>query len=312
MPQFANAQAAFGYVQDQAYNISAEVIRAEYPATDINQLMIVETAGNPWAAGVATYTLDGSGTPRWIAGNTNTIPRADIARGKVELPFEMGALGYGWTLEEVNQAAMMGVPLATELAFYARQGAEQFIYNVAVLGDTLRNLGGLINNAGISQGNVPADGTGSSRLWSAKSWDLVVRDINDTLMSPWNATNQIMMADTLLLPFTAIQALDTRVVANTSETLMTFIKRSNSYTQATGQPLRVVGLQQLETAGSGGTRRMIAYSRSARVVKFHMPMPFRFLDVWQDGPMSWLVPGIFRIGGTDWIRPASAVYADGF
>lgn len=317
---FPNAQAAIGYVQDQTYNIATEVERAEYPGIDINDLLVVETRGDPWANGVTTYTLDGAGQARWYNGGANTIPLAEIQKGRTDFPFELGAMGYEFNLEEVNKARIAGINISDEKAFYARQAAEQFIYYVGITGDTLRNIRGLINNAGIVQGNAAAVGTGNgavagtaaSILWANKTAQQILQDINNLIVAPYNASNQILMSDTLLLPFTAMQQLDLLQLPGTTMTLMAYIMANNSYTARTGQQLRVRGLRELETAGAGGTRRMIAYSRNARVAKFHMPMPFMFLPVWQNGPMNWLVPGIFRIGGTDWLRPASATYADGF
>lgn len=316
---FPNATAALGYVTDQTYTIAAEVERVEYPGIDLNDFLVINTQGDPWANGITTYTLDGTGQARWYNGGANTIPLAEVSRGRTDFPFEMGALGYEFNLEEVNKARLAGLNISDEKAFYAREGAEQFIYYVGILGDTLRGVTGLINNAGVTSGYVAAvgtqngttAGTAASRLWANKTPQQIVADINGTIVAPYNATNQIRMADTLLLPFTRLQYLDITVMPNTTETLLTFINRTNSYTSRTGQPLKLRGLRELETAGAGGTARMVAYSRNARVAKFHMPMPFQFLPVWQNGPMNWLVPGIFRIGGTDWIRPLSAVYSDG-
>lgn len=316
---FPNAQAALGFVQDQTYNIATEVERIEYPGVDINDLLVVQTQGDPWANGITTYTLDGAGQARWYNGGSNTMPLAEIQRGRTDFPFELGAMGYEFNLEEVNKARIAGINISDEKAYYARQAAEQFIYYVGISGDTLRGTRGLINNPLIVQGNAAAVGTGNGAVagspqsiqWANKSAEQVLQDFNGLIVAPYNASNQIMMADTVLLPFTAMQQLDLRVLPGTSETLMAFLLRSNSYTQRTGQPLKVRGLRELETAGAGGTRRMIAYARNGRVAKFHMPMPFMFMPVWQNGPINWLVPGLFRIGGTDWIRPASATYADG-
>jgi hypothetical protein len=316
---FPNAQAALGFVTDQTYTIAATVERAEYPGIDINDLIVVSTEGDPWSNGITTYTLDGVGQARWYNGGANTMALAEIAKGRTDFPFEMGALGYEFNLEEVNKARIAGINISDEKAYYARQGAEQFVYYQMLLGDTLRGTKGLVNNASIVQGNAAATGvqngavagTAASIQWANKTAEQILLDINNLIVAPYNASNQILMADTLLLPFTAMQQLDLRLIPGTAETLMTFILRSNSYTARTGQQLKIRGLRELETAGSGGTKRMIAYARNARVAKFHMPMPFRFQSVWQNGPMNWLVPGIFRIGGTDWIRPASATYADG-
>jgi hypothetical protein len=317
---FPNAQAALAFVTDQTYNIATTVERAEYPEIDLNDLVVIETAGDPWANGITTYTLDGVGQARWYNGGSNTMPMSEIQKGRTDFPFDLGALGYEFNLEEVNKARIAGINISDEKAYFARQGAEQFIYYVGLLGDALTQRGGLINNPGIVQGNAAAVGTGNSAvagtpasiLWANKTPEQVLADLNGLIVAPYNASNQILMADTVLMPFSAWQSLTIRVLPNTSQTLLDFILKANAFSQRTGQPLKIRGLRELETAGAGGTRRMIAYARNGRVAKFHMPMPFQFQPVWQNGPINWMVPGLFRIGGTDWIRPASATYADGF
>jgi hypothetical protein len=47
------------------------------------------------------------------------------------------------------------------------------------------------------------------------------------------------------------------------------------------------------------------------VLKIHIPMPHRFLPVWQTGPMKYDVPGIFRLGGLEIRRPKAVRYVDG-
>lgn len=317
---FPSATAALGFVTDQTFRIATEVERAEYPGIDIADLLPVETEGDPWAAGITRFTLDGTGQARWYNGGSNTMPLADINKGRVDFTYDLGALGYEFNLDDVNKARLTGLNLSDELAYFAREGAEQFIYYTGISGDQRRGLTGLINHPAIVQGYVAAVGTQNgatigtpaSRLWNNKLPQQIVDDVNNLIVAPYNATNQILMSDTVLMPFTAVQKLETTTLPGQTETVMSFLLRTNSYTMRTGQQLRVRGLRELETAGATGTRRMIAYARNGRVAKFHMPMPFQFLPVWQNGPMNWLVPGIFRIGGTDWTRPASATYADGF
>jgi hypothetical protein len=40
-------------------------------------------------------------------------------------------------------------------------------------------------------------------------------------------------------------------------------------------------------------------------------MPHRFLPVYQDGPTSFEIPGIFRTGGIEVLRPGAFRYLDG-
>ncbi|MFH0083619.1 major capsid family protein, partial [Pseudomonas aeruginosa] len=95
------------------------------------------------------------------------------------------------------------------------------------------------------------------------------------------------------------------------ESILTYLQRNNVYTAQTGRPLMIKGLNGLDTAGAGGTARMISYRRDPSVLKMHIPMPHRFLQVYQAGPIRWEVPGIFRLGGVDIRRPAEVRYTDG-
>ncbi len=70
-------------------------------------------------------------------------------------------------------------------------------------------------------------------------------------------------------------------------------------------------MRGLETAGAAGVARMVAYRRNPQVLKLHIPMPHRFLPVYQDGPLNFVVPGVFRLGGLDIRRPKEIRYGDG-
>ena len=79
----------------------------------------------------------------------------------------------------------------------------------------------------------------------------------------------------------------------------------------TGMPLTIRAVRGLETAGAAGVNRMVAYRRNPQVLKLHVPMPHRFLPVYQDGPLNFVVPGVFRLGGLDIRRPKEVRYGDG-
>ena len=70
-------------------------------------------------------------------------------------------------------------------------------------------------------------------------------------------------------------------------------------------------MRGLEAAGASADARMVAYRRDPSVLKLHIPMPHRFLPVYQDGPLNYVVAGVFRLGGLDIRRPAEVRYVDG-
>lgn len=175
-----------------------------------------------------------------------------------------------------------------------------------MLGDTEKGFsGGLFNAAGVTS----AAATYGS--WSTQSADNILADINQGLSNVYTGTNTTAVADTLVLPWSRWLIISTKRIPDTNETVLSFIQKNNVYTALTGQPLMIRGSRLLDTAGTGGTSRMIAYLRDPSVLKLHIPMPLRFLGVYQDGPMRWVVPGVFRLGGLDVRQPKGIIYSDG-
>ena len=139
-----------------------------------------------------------------------------------------------------------------------------------------------------------------------------MRDINIALQGVWLATSQAEMADTLLMPVEAYNYIaQTLLSPNGTETILSFVQRSNIYTQETGLPLTIRGLRDLSTAGAGSTGRLVAYRNDQDLPKLRLPMPLRFLGVYQDGPLNWTVPGIFRTGGVELLSTSVMRYIDG-
>lgn len=312
MPEFQTPQEALGFVTDQTFRINATVYAVQYPELNYAELVPVNSTGPEWASGVLTYITDSAGKAAWFSGGAKDIRLAEVLRSKTETTFDMAGIGYEFNLEEVNRAALVGQPLTTQKADAARRASQEFIHSIALLGDGLKGFNGLLNSALPTQGLVAQNAGATSRLWANKTPQEILNDINTVLSGIFTGSQTVEMADTLLLPIDSILSIGQTVMPNTTETILSFIGRTNAYTMTTGRPLTIRGVRELATLGAGGTRRLVAYRRDPAVVEFHLPMPHRFLPVWQNGPLNFLVPGIFRVGQAEIKRPASIRYADGF
>jgi hypothetical protein len=308
-----DAQVTLGFLVNQVSRIEREVYAIQYPDIRYPGLIPVDTTGPEWVKSVTYFSSDRVGRAQWFAGRAQDVPHADVVRTKAETGVKMAAIGYEYDDEELAQAQMLGQPLQADKAAAAQRAAEEFIDRVALFGDASAGYTGLINNASVTSGTAPATGTGSTTTFSTKTADQVLADVNGTLTGMWTGSLYVEMADTLLLPYSTIVALSQRRVTDqdASLTIMDWIQQKNIFTLETGRALTIRGLRGLETAGSGGTARMVAYRRDPGVLKMYMPMPFRFLPVWRSGPMTYEVPGIFRLGGVDVKRPTAMRYLDG-
>ncbi len=306
-----DSQQALGFLQSQTTYIEAEVYRIQYPDILYPQLVPIDTSASEWAKSVTYYSIDKVGAADWLAGAANDMRFADINRTQFEQGIELAGIGYQYNLEELGQAMMIpGLNLTSERAEAARRGYEEFMDKLARLGSTVKGTTGLLNNPNVAVTNAIADGTGSSALWSAKTADQMIRDVQGALTSVYSGSQTVEMADTVLLPITNMELLANTRVPNTFGNALDYLAKYNLYTHTTGAPLTIRGILNLNTAGVNGVGRMVAYRKDPRVVKLHVPMVHRFLPVWQQGPITFTIPGIFRVGSVEVRRPGAFSYVD--
>jgi hypothetical protein len=302
-----DAQAALGFIIAQTAHIEASVYAIRYGDIQYPNLIPVDTSAHPFAKTVEYYSSDKAGKADWINGNSDDIPRADVEHSQFQTPVYSAGIGYGYGWEEINQAQMLGINLANDKAASARRASEEMIDRVALLGDDSKGMEGLFDNS-----NVPASGaTNGDWEGGTTTPDEIIEDINGALTNVQTATNNIILADTLLLPFARWNYIASRRLTETSMTILEFIRQNNVYTAQTGAPLTIRAERNLDTAGVSADARMIAYRRSPEVLKLHMPMPHRFMPVYQTGPLRWEIPGVMRLGGLDIRLPNEISYVDG-
>lgn len=314
-----NDQQALAFVTGQAYQINQRVYETRYPDYDFARLIYVDTSAPEWSPGIMTYTSDVSGAANWQSGYAKDVPLADVSQAMQTKSFHLAAIGYQWNLEEVNTTmAFPGANLPDRRARAARLAYMKFMYDLTIMGSAEKGLGGLINYNGVTATTAPNDGTGGATLWvdqngvGQKTPAQIVRDINLGLMGVFRDTNDIELADTILLPHEALTYIaQTPYSATTMETILDFVARNNIYTRTTGRELTIRALSALSTQASGNTGRMVAYKNDPEYVKLHLPMPHRFLPVYQDGPLNFAVPGIFRTGGVELLTTKGMRYVDG-
>jgi hypothetical protein len=305
-----DAQQALGFVVSQTSHIEAQVVETVYPDIQYPTLIPVDTSANEWAKSITYYSSDKVGRAGWFHSYATDIHVADIERSKNEVGVEMADIGYRWTLEEIGQAMMIpGLNLSAERAAAAVRAYEEFIDDVALRGKAEKSMYGIMNYPGITA--VLASIESGHTVWNLKSADAMLADVNNLLSGVYVDSLTVELADTLLLPIGALIVASTKRIPDTAITVLDFLATKNVYTLQTGRPLTIRGVRGLETAGQGGSGRAIAYRRSPDVLKMHIPMTHRFLNVWQTGPMVFDIPGIFRVAGLEIRRPKSVRYLDG-
>ncbi len=301
-----DAQAALGFVISQTSHIEREVNETVYPEIQYPGLVPVDTSAHPWAKTVTYYSSDKYGKADWINGNADDIPMAGTDMAKHETAIHMAGIGYGFGLEEISQADMLGINLQSSDANAARRAYEEMVDQVALYGDARKGFVGLTNAPTVT---AAAATTGD---WDSATPGQILADVNKALAGQYAGTLYTGLADTLLLPYSAFLHISTTPLNdNGTDTILSWLLTKNVYTAQTGRQLVIRAMRRLDTAGAGNTARMVAYRRDPNVVKIHIPMPHRFLKPYDAGPLRIEIPGIFRLGGTDVRRPKEMLYVDG-
>ena len=295
--QIMDAPAALGFVVSQRSHIETEVLKKPYPAIRYAELIPVDTSANPFAASVTFFSQDDVGRAKFINGKGDDIPLVNITGSKFEQTVNMAGVGYSFSLEEIGAAQMMGSNLSSDGADAARLAYEQFVDDVAFVGDTTIGVEGLYNTTGIT--SVAADAT-----FAASTPQAVLEIINTALTGIMTATQGIEMADTVALPLAAYGDVATRQIApESSMTILQFIQQANVYTAMTGRPLTIVGDRRLTT-------KMVSYRRDPGVLKLPMPMPLQFIPP-QMVNLEVKVLGMFRFAPVNIRRPGAVRYTTG-
>lgn len=306
-----------GFVQSQLNYIEPEVYTTKYASIQYPMLMPVDTMAPDWTRGITRYTSDGTGRPRFIGAAGRDVPRVSLRRAQIDRVVEMAALGYDWTLDELQTAMMLGQSLDAEKARVCRFEAEKEIDRIALYGDETLQWDGLINmtDDAIVRYDADQNAAANARSWDNKDSDEIKKDIDRALSGVYVDTLQVERADTVALPVEAWDLLVEKRIPHTDTPLMRYFMENNIYTMETGLPLRIRTIRGLETAGTGsvvpGHGRMIAYCNRSDVLRLHLPMPYRFLPMYQQSSMAWVVDGIFRIGGLEVRLPKCFRYVDG-
>ena len=308
---FHDAQQVAGFVVPQAYNVESQVAGIRYPTYTFEDIIPVVTEGDPWGLGTIFYSGDIAGAATWLSGKGFDMPYADAGYNQQMKAFHLAGVGYEWSLSELRQAALSGRDLSADKAAAAKKVAQQMKYYIALTGrnpgDTTseKGLTGLINDPNASA----ATATGT---FAASTPDQILAMINSLLEGVVTSTQEVEIADTLLLPYANFSLLSrTRTGSAGDKSIMSFLMENNSYTAETGQPLKIKTMRLLIGAGAGGTNRMIAYRRDPNVLRFHLPMDHEFLPAFQKSSMTWEIAGIMRMGGTEIRLPKAVAYMDG-
>ena len=309
---YQDAQVGYAFLTPQLHRIETEVYMRKYPSFDLNGVINVNEDGDMWDVGTVFYSMDSVGQAQFISGKGFDMPYADTNMQQFSHGFQLAGIGYEWSTQELERAAKLGRSLNADKAMAADKSAMAFKWSIAMTGRapgadvSEKGWTGLVNNGAVPAATVAA-GASTDTEWSTKTPDEIVTDFWGAVNAVETATGETMIANTVLLPTSRLRYLENTRMTDTGTTILAYLRGARDG----GEALTIRGTRALETAGTSGSARMIAYDNSREVVQFHLPGDHQFLPPFQKSSMTYEVGGIMNIGGTEWRIPKGAAYRDG-
>jgi len=141
-----------------------------------------------------------AGEAKIIADYAKDFSRVDVYAEEFTSKVQDIGDSYGYSLKEIRASMRVGKRLDQRRALAARRAIERKINGLSFLSDPEGGTYGLLDFPGITETALPADGTGGSKSWNAKTVDQILRDINIMLDAVIVPTLSIFHEPLSLLP----------------------------------------------------------------------------------------------------------------
>lgn len=298
----ANESAFF---QRELEFVKSNTYDVKYPELKARRLFPLNPEADPGATKITYQQYDQTGMAKIIANYADDLPRADVKGKEFSSPVKELGAAYGYTIKEIRSSSMAGKKLDQRRSNAARRAISQAENKYAFIGDSATGLPGFLSNANIPTVTIPNDGTGSSKLWSAKTPAQILRDLNLLANAPAVNTKGVEVADTVLLPLQQYTYIaSTPRSDNSDTTILKYFLANNPFIK------QVEWVNELDGAGAGSTDRAVAYRRDPMALTLEIPSDFEQLEP-EKRNLEYIIDCIESFGGVIIYYPLSIVFGDG-
>ena len=307
-----DAQAALAFNQSTLAYVIPTVFQKRFGQVRYAQLIPVNNSADRWAESIVYYSTEELGAAKFMSGGAFDVPNVEVDVTQYRQAVRLAAIGYSFSLEEQGQSGRSTVNMLERKTGAAVKAYDQMIDRTSMVGDSTVGFEGLINHSQVTPANVANNQAGTSRLWANKSTAEKLLDLTGCVNAAFSATRENFASNTLLLPPSALAEISSEDKSEQSDrSIKEYVMANHAAADQLGQ-LQIVPVAALETAGAGGTRRMVAYHRTPEVLELHIPMPFEFLPPHTASALHIEVAGAFRFAGVEVRHPTALTYRDGF
>lgn len=288
------------FVENEIKEVIPQMYSKLYPELDARRHVPINVSVNPGAMAWSYDSMEQRGKAKILGANATDMPRADVAKKRVTNNIRTQVLAYGWSIEEIEAARMVGTALDRGKAEATRRGQAELEHDILLLGDDTYGLPGFLTNPATPRLAVP------NGAWlTTATPDQILEDLNTVVDQVWILSQRVHRPNTILLPLGHFRHIFTTARSATSDTTIAeFFLRTNGFVS------EILSLPELETISPTGGPSMLAYQKSPEVLSGVIPLAFQQMEAQTKG-FEVLVPTREKNGGTVWFYPFAAAFGDG-
>ena len=279
------------YVKSKSYDI-------QFPEMKSFKLLPISTEAGEGAVSITYAQFEEVGMAQIIESYADDLPRADIRGKEYTTPVKSIGTSYGYSVQEIRAAIYVGRSLTQRQSNAARRANDQRVNQLAWFGNSSYNILGILNNPNIPAQEVPNDGTGASTLWTTKTPDQILRDLNlITNQIPAN-TKGVEMPNTVILPIAQYTLIASTPRSNVSDTtILEYFIQNNPFVTMVDWVPELASVNITDNDGlQTGVSVFIAYDRNPDKLTMEIPMPYTQYPP-QERNLEFVVPCESRYGG---------------
>lgn len=253
----------------------------------------------------------------WIGKSTDQVGGVSVDISKQAFPLTPWGLEVKFSILELESAARAGRPIDAQKYEALKLKHQMDVDEMVYVGDASLNVGGLVNNANVTNvTNFPA-GVSASTLWSAKTPAEILADVNAVMTSAWRSAAWAEMSADILIPPPQFGYISTQLISSAGNTsILSYLLENNVLKRSGKGELSIRPSKWLTGAGSGGTLgtegtvdRLVCYTNKKEFVRYPMTLlqrtPVQYDSIFHKTTYY------CRLGVVEYVYPETCAYRDG-
>ena len=249
------------------------------PLTSVTwQRDIVADSGGGWVDFTSTLDVDyATSAPNensLVGGATDVLPTVQANVNKDIFKVFTWAQAMKIPFVDSQKMQTIGRSIDSILDRGIRLNYNKSIDQLVYRGFANVGVTGLVNNPNVASSVAP-NGAAGSPLWTNKTVDEILWDINKALTEAWAASeyDESAIANHILLPPNKYAYLvSTRIGTSGDENILSYVLKNN-IAKNQGKNLQIYPCRWCSGAGTGSTDRMMVYVNDKNFTYFDLPVP---------------------------------------